>query len=80
MFVFACRTKRTLRDPVPLQTQGTSHDLYWSNGDSGPPEDTDEHGQNIDDIHGTIVRITVPTTGIGYTSPSGNVVGGEQFS
>lgn len=55
---------------------GTSHDLYWSNGDSGPQEDTDEHGQNIDDIHATIVRITVPTTGDGYTIPSGNIVGG----
>lgn len=60
-------------------TQGTAHDLYWSNGDSGPQEDTDEHGQNLDDIHATIVRITVPTTGTGYTIPSGNVEGGTRL-
>lgn len=51
-------------------------DLYWSMGDSGAQEDPEEHGQNLQDLHSTIVRISVPKSGSGYTIPKGNVGGG----
>lgn len=56
---------------------GSEHDLYWAIGDGGPQEDPEQHGQNIDNIHATIVRITVPASGSGFDIPSGNIVGGE---
>lgn len=65
---------------VGVEQQGSEHDLYWSIGDSGPQTDPDQHGQSTDDIHATIVRITVPTTGTGYTIPSGNVGSGKLCS
>lgn len=62
--------------PVLATQQSGPHDIYWSIGDSGPQTDPKQHGQNIDDLHGTIVRITVPTSGTSYTIPAGNVAGG----
>lgn len=64
---------------APLSTQAGAHDLYWSVGDSGPQEDPDNHGQNPKDLHGTIVRIQVPTKGAGYDIPAGNYEGGASF-
>lgn len=39
--------------------------------------DTTNKGQDAGNLHGTIVRITVPTTGAGYTIPSGNLLPSE---
>lgn len=80
--VEACTEQRlTQHSGIPFHdglscTQAGAHDLYWSVGDSGPQEDPDNHGQNPDDLHGTIVRIQVPTTGAGYDIPPGNYLGG----
>lgn len=53
--------------------QKTSHNLHWSIGDSGGQKDPEGHGQNLSNIHGTMVRITVPTIGTGYKIPAGNI-------
>ncbi|CAM9165509.1 unnamed protein product [Scytosiphon promiscuus] len=50
-----------------------SQDLYWSTGDAGPQTDPDNNGQNTDNLFGSIIRISVPADGIGYTIPSGNL-------
>lgn len=55
------------------------HDIYWSAGDSGPQTDPEQHGQNVNDLHSTIARISVPSTGTGYTIPGGNVGKGKLF-
>lgn len=50
-----------------------SHDIYWSAGDSGPQTDPEKHGQNVNNLHSTIARISVPSTGTGYSIPAGNL-------
>ncbi|CAM9211348.1 unnamed protein product, partial [Sphacelaria rigidula] len=65
--------------PSDYYSKAGAHDLYWSVGDSGPQEDPDNHGQNPKDLHGTIVRIQVPTKGAGYDIPAGNYEGGASF-
>lgn len=63
--------------PLSALAQGSSHQLFWSIGDSGPGLDPDNHAQNVNDLHGTIVRISVPASGSGYTIPGGNLDVGE---
>ena len=56
---------------VPLQAD--EHDLYWTNGDGGPQEDPLNTGQDTTNLLGSMIRITVPSDGTGYTIPSGNL-------
>lgn len=51
------------------------HDLYWAIGDSGPQEDPFDNGQRTDNHFGTVVRISVPSSGTGYEVPNGNYPG-----
>ncbi|CAM9805758.1 unnamed protein product, partial [Sphacelaria rigidula] len=60
--------------PSDYNNGGSAHDIYWSAGDSGPQTDLDNRSQDPTNLHGTMVRITVPTAGNGYTIPSGNLV------
>ncbi|CAM9121681.1 unnamed protein product, partial [Hapterophycus canaliculatus] len=48
-------------------------DLYWSTGDAGPQTDSDNNGQNTDNLFGSILRISVPADGTGYIIPGGNL-------
>ncbi|CAM9681651.1 unnamed protein product, partial [Sphacelaria rigidula] len=52
----------------------TFHDLYWSIGDGGPQNDLSDRGQDVDEYHGSIVRISVPSTAgaSGYEIPIDN--------
>ncbi len=61
---------------------GTSHDLYWSMGDSGPQLDTTQMAQNPNELHGSIIRIALNSNmGTDYTIPNGNPYksGGTSF-
>lgn len=60
----------------PFKPQATSHELYWSTGDGGPQTDPLNVGQDTSNLLGSMIRIAVPTDGVGYTIPDGNVVGG----
>ena len=42
-------------------------------GDSGPHLDTGNNAQDTTTLHGSIIRISVPSDGTGYTIPSGNL-------
>ncbi|CAN0331815.1 unnamed protein product, partial [Scytosiphon promiscuus] len=50
-----------------------SHDLFWAIGDGGPQTDPSNTGQDTANLLGSIVRISVPSDGTGYTIPSGNL-------
>lgn len=50
-------------------------DLYWAMGDGGPQQDILMNAQNLDTLHGKIMRVSVPRSGTGYEIPEGNVVG-----
>lgn len=52
--------------------QSSPQDLYWTTGDGGPQTDYENHSQDLDTMLGAIMRITVPSSGEGYTVPSGN--------
>ncbi|CAM9722151.1 unnamed protein product, partial [Laminaria digitata] len=58
------------------------HDLYWTVGDGGPQNDPDNKAQKLDEYHGSVVRISVPSDAddSGYNIPSGNIdaSGGER--
>ena len=56
-------------------SQASYHDLYWTLGDAGPQEDPYDHAQNTDILFGSIVRISVPSSGTGYEVPSDNYPG-----
>eukprot|EP00903_Cladosiphon_okamuranus_P010019 g9501.t1 len=56
--------------------QGSQYnDLYWSMGDGGPATDPLNNAQNLSSLHGTMIRISVPSfegdTEL-YQIPSGN--------
>ncbi|CAN0529867.1 unnamed protein product, partial [Ectocarpus sp. 8 AP-2014] len=48
--------------------------IYWTVGDGGPQNDPDNKAQDMTNLHGSIVRISVPSTamGTGYEIPVGN--------
>ncbi|CAM9453682.1 unnamed protein product [Scytosiphon promiscuus] len=51
------------------------NDLYWSVGDGGPAGDTSNSGQNMSNLLGNMIRISVPsstTETTTYEIPSGN--------
>ncbi|CAM9759383.1 unnamed protein product [Scytosiphon promiscuus] len=50
-----------------------NHDLYWAVGDGGPQMDIYNAGQDTTNHLGSIIRISVPSDGTGYVSPSGNL-------
>ena len=51
----------------------STNDIYWATGDGGPQEDPLGNGQATNNnLLAAIIRITVPSTGTGYTVPSGN--------
>ena len=52
--------------------QADYHDLYWALGDAGPQRDPNNHGQRTDILFGSIVRISVPSDGTGYSVPEDN--------
>lgn len=54
-------------------SQAASHDLYWATGDGGPQQDPLNTGQDTSNTLGSIIRISVPADGTGYTIPSGNL-------
>lgn len=58
--------------------QAAYHDLYWSVGDGGPQNDPFDNAQDLTVLHGSIVRISVPSsaTGSNYTIPAGNAFDG----
>ncbi|CAM9268154.1 unnamed protein product, partial [Hapterophycus canaliculatus] len=51
-------------------------DLYWATGDGGPQTDPDNNGQNVENLLGSIIRISVPSNDTGYLIPSGNLDSG----
>lgn len=57
-----------------LQQQAAFHDLFWSVGDGGPQNDLSNRGQDVNEYHGTIVRISVSSAAgqTGYEIPSDN--------
>ena len=55
--------------------QANYHDLYWAQGDGGPQQDPNDHGQRTDTLFGKVVRISVPSKGSGYEIPSDNYPG-----
>eukprot|EP00903_Cladosiphon_okamuranus_P016929 g15605.t1 len=59
------------------------HNLYWTVGDGGPQNDPRNRTQNLGELQGSIVRISVSSAlaGSGYHIPAGNPfdgVGGEK--
>ncbi|CAM9813863.1 unnamed protein product, partial [Laminaria digitata] len=50
-----------------------AHDLYWTTGDGGPQTDNLNTGQDTTNLLGSMIRITVPSDGTGFTIPSGNL-------
>jgi len=58
--------------PSLLQA-ASSHDLYWSTGDGGPQGDDYNHSQDTTNFLGSIIRISVPSDGMGYAIPDGNL-------
>ena len=61
-----------------LREQERWNDLYWATGDGGPKEDTFNNAQDLDNLLGAIVRISVPSfEGASdlYRIPSGNYQG-----
>ncbi|CAN0083513.1 unnamed protein product [Ectocarpus sp. 6 AP-2014] len=54
--------------------EGAYHVIYWTVGDGGPQNDPDNKAQDMTNLHGSIVRISVPSTamGTGYEIPVGN--------
>lgn len=59
--------------PPSLLQAASNHDLYWSTGDGGEQEDPLNRGQDTTNLLGSIIRISVPSDGTGYTIPSGNL-------
>eukprot|EP00903_Cladosiphon_okamuranus_P010393 g9831.t1 len=59
--------------PSDYGNNAASHDLYWSTGDGGPQEDPLNTGQDTSNMLASIIRISVPSDGTGYTIPSGNL-------
>lgn len=63
--------------------QGSFNDLYWTTGDGGPQTDPNGASQDLTNLLGAMVRISVPTTagyvnpstGLPYDIPSGNYQG-----
>lgn len=58
--------------------QNLYNDLYWSVGDGGPATDPFNTAQNLTNLHGTMIRISVPSfEGAAqlYQIPSGNYQG-----
>ncbi|CAN0557331.1 unnamed protein product, partial [Laminaria digitata] len=55
-----------------LYFQNDAHDLYWTVGDGGPLTDDLNTGQDTTNLLGSMIRITVPSDGTGFTIPSGN--------
>lgn len=53
--------------------QSGYQDLYWSTGDTGLQTDPDNNAQNTGNLFGSVIRISVPADGTGYTIPSGNL-------
>ena len=67
-----------LREPASstcTPRQASSHDLYWTTGDGGDQEDPLDRGQDTTNLLGSVIRISVPSDGSGYTVPSGNLAG-----
>eukprot|EP00903_Cladosiphon_okamuranus_P020570 g18881.t1 len=61
--------------PSDYGKNAASHDLYWSTGDGGPQEDPLNTGQDTTNLLGSIIRVSVPPDGRGYSIPSGNLGG-----
>ncbi len=63
--------------PWPLRVQNNYNDLYWTTGDGGPPEDPNNHAQDLNNLLGAMIRISVPSfdTTTKYLIPSGNYQG-----
>eukprot|EP00752_Nemacystus_decipiens_P013406 g11871.t1 len=63
--------------------QGNQYnDLYWSHGDGGPGLDRLNNAQNLTNLHGTMVRISVPSFEGApelYQIPSGNYPGSSDY-
>eukprot|EP00752_Nemacystus_decipiens_P008422 g7528.t1 len=54
-----------------------THELFWAMGDTGPQQDPQNHGQNPDTLHGSIIRIVVDSQmGPDYTVPGSNPFAG----
>ncbi len=52
---------------------GTFHDLYWTMGDSGNQFDKSKKAQDPDEMHGSIMRISLDSNmGTAYEIPDGN--------
>lgn len=60
-------------------SQAAYHDLYWTIGDGGPQNDPYDNGQDPGQFHGSLVRISVPSTAgiVGYEIPTGNAFDGS---
>ncbi len=58
--------------PCVRPQAAASHDLYWSTGDGGEQEDPLNRGQDTTNMLASILRISVPPDGTGYTIPTGN--------
>ena len=58
--------------------QAANHELYWSVGDGGPQNDPFGNAQDKTLLHGSIIRILVPSAvaATGYTIPAGNAFDG----
>lgn len=58
------------------------NDLYWNSGDGGPQEDRTGASQNLNNLLGSMMRISMPSfdgyessTGLPYAIPTGNYQG-----
>ena len=60
------------------RAQAAQHELYWSVGDGGPQNDPFGNAQDKTLLHGSIIRILVPSAvgGTGYEIPTGNAFDG----
>ena len=64
----------TIMIPATTYVQaGTFHDLYWAMGDSGNQFDKSLKAQDPNELHGSIMRISVNSNmGVDYEIPDGN--------
>lgn len=59
--------------------QNDYNDLYWTTGDGGPAEDSFNAAQDLSNLLGAMIRISVPSfdgAAAPYEIPSGNYQGG----
>ena len=69
---------RSIRHHPPLLQQADWNELYWTTGDGGPQTDPNDSSQDVTNLLGAMIRISVPSFAgaeLLYDIPPGNYRG-----